>query len=254
MKRLHKVIRIVWPTAGFLFLLWLFYSVQARGIDPAVLQSDEQVTVTETADTISFTPQNPNAAGLIFYPGSLVDPHAYAPLTHAVAEHGYTVTIFKLPLRTASFGNQEAELMAATETFIKSDQAIQRWYVAGHSRGAAIAGRFAHAHGDLLTGLILIGTSHPKEAAYDLSDASFTVTKIYATNDGLASVAEIEANAYLLPADTRWVEIEGGNHAQFGYYGTQLGDNRATSSREEQQRLTVQAILTALAQDNERVE
>lgn len=73
-------------------------------------------------------------------------------------------------------------------------------------------------------------------------------------NDGLASAAEIEANAYLLPADTRWVEIEGGNHAQFGYYGRQLGDNRATISQEQQQRLTLEAILTTLDQSDESVE
>jgi len=37
--------------------------------------------------------------------------------------------------------------------------------------------------------------------------------------------------------------IEGGNHAQFGYYGPQKGDGVATVSRDEQQRLTVSAIL-----------
>jgi hypothetical protein len=63
----------------------------------------------------------------------------------------------------------------------------------------------------------------------------------------------MEANAYLLPAATYWIEIEGGNHAQFGYYGMQLGDNRATISREQQQTLTVQAILTALDQRSEGV-
>lgn len=254
MKRLRKVIRIVWPIGGILFILWLVYSFQARGVDPAVLQSDDQVTVLETADTIRFTPQSPVATGLLFYPGGLVDPHAYAPLAREIASHGYTLIIIKLPLRTASFGNQEADLMASTQALIESEQTIQRWFIAGHSRGAAIAARFAHAHGDLLDGLILIGTSHPKEATYDLSAAPFTVTKIYATNDGLASAAEIEANAYLLPADTRWVEIEGGNHAQFGYYGRQLGDNGATISQEQQQRLTLEAILTALDQSDESVE
>ena len=90
---------------------------------------------------------------------------------------------------------------------------------------------------------------HPKEAAYSLAGATLPVTKIYATHDGLASPAEVEANAGFLPAESRWVEIEGGNHAQFGYYGTQLGDNRAEIGREQQQDLTVTAIVAALSRE-----
>jgi hypothetical protein len=72
------------------------------------------------------------------------------------------------------------------------------------------------------------------------------VTKIYASNDGLASMDEVEANAKYLPADTTWVLITGGNHSQFGYYGSQLGDDTATISREQQQALTVDAIFSVL--------
>ena len=38
------------------------------------------------------------------------------------------------------------------------------------------------------------------------------------------------------------VAIDGGNHAQFGHYGKQKGDPDATISREEQQRIAVDAI------------
>jgi hypothetical protein len=44
------------------------------------------------------------------------------------------------------------------------------------------------------------------------------------------------------------VGFEDGNHAQFGYYGSQLGDGRADISREQQQALTVAAILEALGE------
>lgn len=246
MKRLLKIIRIVWVSGGILFSLWLAYSFQARNVPPVVLQSSETVTVVETADTIQFTPQNAQSTGLLFYPGALVEPEAYAPLARAIAEQGFHTLIVKLPLRTASFGSQEANVMAETRSLMAANNAVQNWFIAGHSRGGAIAARFAHQHGDSVDGLILIGTSHPKEAAYSLADAAFPVTKIYATNDGLASVAEVEANAVFLPAETRWVEIEGGNHAQFGYYGYQLGDGQAEISREQQQVLTVAAILAAL--------
>jgi hypothetical protein len=39
---------------------------------------------------------------------------------------------------------------------------------------------------------------------------------------------------------TKWIEIVGGNHAQFGWYGPQPGDNPADISREEQQRQVVE--------------
>jgi hypothetical protein len=92
----------------------------------------------------------------------------------------------------------------------------------------------------------LIGTSHPKEETFDLSNTSLAVTKIYASNDGLASVEEVGTNAIYLPEDTNWVLIEGGNHSQFGYYGVLLGDNPATISREQQPELTVDAIIAVL--------
>ena len=247
MKRLHKIIRIVWVSGGILFSLWLAYSFQARDVPPAILQDSETVTVIETADAIQFIPQNIQPTGLLFYPGGLVEPEAYAPLTRAIAEQGFLTIIVKLPLRTASFGSQEADVMAETLSLMAANDAVPNWFIAGHSRGGAIAARFAHQHSDSVDGLILIGTSHPKEAAYSLANATFPVTKIYATNDGLASVSEVEANAVFLPTKTHWVEIEGGNHAQFGYYGYQLSDGQAEISREQQQALTVEAILTALA-------
>jgi hypothetical protein len=51
-----------------------------------------------------------------------------------------------------------------------------------------------------------------------------------------------------MPPDTRWAPIEGGNHAQFGWYGEQSGDNPATISREAQQAQVVDATLVVLEQ------
>jgi hypothetical protein len=43
------------------------------------------------------------------------------------------------------------------------------------------------------------------------------------------------------------VPIKGGNHAQFGWYGAQEGDNPATISREEQQAQILTATLALLS-------
>ena len=42
------------------------------------------------------------------------------------------------------------------------------------------------------------------------------------------------------------MQIEGGNHTQFGWYGRQLRDRPATISREEQQARTLEALLDVL--------
>ena len=45
---------------------------------------------------------------------------------------------------------------------------------------------------------------------------------------------------------TNVLELTGGNHAQFGNYGTQQGDGVATISREEQQSQAASAMLAFL--------
>ena len=251
LRGIWKVIRVIWIAAGLSFLLWMAYSYQSRGFPKSVLQSDRLITVSESSENISFIPiENKRSTALIFYPGGMVDPKAYAPMARHIAENGYAVYIVKLPLRSALLSWQETNVMNYTRQLMATNQSIQRWVLGGHSRGAAIASRFAadHAvyHHDLFSGLILIGTSHPKESKFDLSNSGLPVMKIYATRDGLASVSEIEQTSKFLPSDTIWVTINGGNHSQFGYFGTLLGDGRAEISRDKQQEMTVSAILSML--------
>jgi pimeloyl-ACP methyl ester carboxylesterase len=72
------------------------------------------------------------------------------------------------------------------------------------------------------------------------------VTKVYGSEDGLASEEEVTRYTANLPDATHWVRIEGANHTQFGSYGWQLGDDRAQITRAEQQTATVHAILEQL--------
>ena len=50
----------------------------------------------------------------------------------------------------------------------------------------------------------------------------------------------------LLPASTTWLPIQGGNHAQFGWYGPQPGDGQPTITREDQQAQVVAATVALL--------
>jgi hypothetical protein len=61
------------------------------------------------------------------------------------------------------------------------------------------------------------------------------VLTIYGTQD--SEVEKIRASRERLPQNTAYYEIEGANHAQFGWYGRQAGDGTADISREAQQEL-----------------
>lgn len=72
------------------------------------------------------------------------------------------------------------------------------------------------------------------------------ITKIVGTRDGIATPEKVEKNAILLPNQTRWLWIEGGNHSQFGWYGFQPMDRRSLISAAEQRRIMMQAVLDLL--------
>ena len=205
----------------------------------AALQSDAQVQV-ETEPWLIFRPVGGKpAVGLILYPGGRVDPRAYAPAARAIAAEGYLVVLVPVPLNLAFFGpDRAAEVMAAFPE-------VKRWAIGGHSLGGAMAARFAHRHPSAVQGLVL-WASYPA-ASDDLSARELAVVSIYGTRDGRATEEKIATLRPLLPAKTRWVAIAGGNHAQFGWYGPQSGDNPATISREAQQQEVVAATPALLA-------
>src|SRR5690606_4427225 len=87
-------------------------------------------------------------------------------------------------------------------------------------------------------------TSHPRDV--DLSRLDVPVTKIVGTRDGLASPDEVKQNARLLPVQTRWVWVEGGNHSQFGWYGFPPMDRRPEISAADQRGIMTQAVLDLL--------
>jgi pimeloyl-ACP methyl ester carboxylesterase len=205
----------------------------------AALVSDSMVDVDDNR-WIAFRPADVEpTAGLIIYPGGRVDPVAYAPLARAAAAEGTLVVIVPMPLNLAFLGsNQALEVM-------EKYPEISSWAVGGHSLGGAMAANFADSHPGALDGLIL-WAAYPAHSD-DLSDQDLVVTSVYGTNDGLTSIEEISASELLLPRDTRWIAIEGGNHSQFGWYGPQSGDNPADISREFQQAQVVQATLEILS-------
>jgi dienelactone hydrolase len=226
------------------FVIWASMAAAPMPEALPALQSDARLEV-KTEPWLVFRPLGGNpTVGLILYPGGRVDARAYAPTARALAQEGYLVVIVPMPLNLAIFApDRAAEVMAAFP-------GIDRWAVGGHSLGGAMSARFAYQNPEAVEGLVL-WAAYPASTD-DLSGYSLSVTSIYGTRDGLATEDKIAASRPLLPLDTSWVAIEGGNHAQFGWYGPQSGDQAATISREEQQKQIVAATLALLSRLGER--
>ena len=101
-------------------------------------------------------------------------------------------------------------------------------------------------HLESLNGLVLLAAYPTKSLKSD----SFSVLSLYGSEDGVLNMEKVEEGNSYMPADYAEICIEGGNHAQFGNYGEQKGDQKgdhaAKTSREEQQAQTVEAILNMM--------
>ncbi len=242
---MRKSLRVIFIITGLLviitgaFVAWGATPAKPMPQALAALQSDAQVIVT-TGKWLGFTPSaSTPEIGFIIYPGGRVDYRAYAPQAHAIAARGCLVVIAHMPLNLAVFDP------SAAADVISAHPEIRIWALGGHSLGGAMAAYFAHSHPNTVQGLVL-WASYPA-ANDDLSRSSLKVISISGTMDGLSTPDKITSSHKLLPSDTVWIPITGGNHAQFGWYGSQAGDNPATISREEQQAQIVQASVDFLS-------
>jgi len=220
------------------FVIWGSTPAKPMPESLIALQSDSAVKI-ETGKWLVFTPlASQPTTGFIIYPGGRVDYRAYSPTAHQIAAQGYLVVIVHVPLNLAVFNP------AAAADVIAAFPEIQHWVVGGHSLGGSMAANFVHSHPGTVQGLVL-WASYPS-GSDDLSLSRLKVLSISGTLDGLSTPAKIEASRPLLPADTAFVFIVGGDHAQFGWYGPQSGDNPATISREVQQNQIVKVTLDFL--------
>ncbi|KAF2514661.1 alpha/beta hydrolase [Flavobacterium foetidum] len=234
--KLKRILKATWISAGLLFTIWLFYSYQSDGVDESFLQSNDEVKVQDDEDYYLFTPKKQYSNVLIFYPGAMVETKAYVPLCRKLADQNIKVYLVKMPWRLASKGyNKPIQLH-----FFADDS--KNYVLAGHSQGGKMAAQFVYENPKLIDKLILIGTSHPRDIS--LANISIPVLKIYGSKDGVADEGSIMKNKSKLPETTKFIRIEGANHCQFGYYGFQLGDDKAEISREQQQKETLDAMVS----------
>ena len=210
------------------FLWYVSDYYRAEDVALEVLAQDNGISQRDNLTILS--PTAPTETAIIFYPGAKVEAEAYLPLLDQIRQTGVTCILVHMPFNMAIFdANAAEEVIAQFPEF-------QHWYVAGHSMGGAMASKFASDHPDQVDGLILMGAyiygNYPDEKA---------LTIYGSLNQSVEDHIDYTENI---------VEIEGGNHAQFGNYGPQKGDLPAAISAEEQQAQTVAAIEAFLSEDD----
>lgn len=194
------------------------------------LESDTLMISNE--DYISFIPESHHSTGIILYPGGKVDPEAYAPLMRDLALKGYPTFISKMPFNFAILSPNEADKI------ITEYDSIDSWCIIGHSLGGVMAAQYAYEND--LDYLVLLA-SYPQDK-HDLSEEDVKTLSIVGSLDGLMDQTKIDSKKHLLPDSTKYITIDGGNHAQMGYYGKQKNDLEATITTDDQQQIIFNAI------------
>lgn len=202
------------------------------------LESDDLVQITDES-WLTFTPRRSTpTTGFIFYPGGRVDRRGYASLMHEIASYGYLVVVPEMPVNMAVFNPNIASKIIAYYP------EIDHWVIGGHSVGGAMAAQYTAKNADVIEGLV-IWASYPPNSA-DLSNLVIPVVSIYGSRELRVNDTSVGERKHLLPKDTLYIRIEGGDHHQFGSYKVNPADHLATISRESQHEQIIAATLPIL--------
>lgn len=212
---------IILSSLAFVVYASFYYKADESAL--AVLEENYNIEIIDEY-TILY-PENSNEIGIIFYPGAKVESIAYLPLLDSLRDQGFTTVLVEMPLNFAFLGINKAEGVYELVGDIDS------WYIMGHSLGGAMASAYAEDNQDDIDGLIVLG-------AYVYGD--------YPIENSLTIYGTL--NVQETDYDENIIVIDGANHAQFGNYGEQEGDEEATITWQEQQEITVSAILEFIIQ------
>lgn len=226
---MKTIITIILSLTSVSLLFFVLWAENPLGPDDYVLEFMNKNNIIENNGYIEMKPDN-YEKGIVFYPGGRVDYRSYVPLLYNFYLNDYYVIIYKMPLNLAFFSTNKAN------NIINQKPEID-WYLSGHSLGGAMAAKYVYDNPDKISGLILY-------AAYpgnnnDLSDYNIPVLSIYGGKDGLATLEKIDNTKKLLPKETEYFMIIGGNHSNFGHYGFQNNDLEADITKEEQQKIII---------------
>ncbi|MCE4049251.1 MULTISPECIES: alpha/beta fold hydrolase [Bacillaceae] len=221
-KKVLLSLLIVILLAVSAFFVWTQITYEA--IDDPAIKMDNKYS--KDGDWLIYGDKD-STTGIILYPGAKVEPEAYGYLAQELAKNNMLVAIPNVTLNLPIFDYSKADEL------IGEYKGVENWILGGHSMGGAAAAMYADKNIDKVQGLVLLGSYAAENET--LSSSSLPVLSISGSEDGLSTQAKIKENKPYLPDTAEYVEIAGGNHAQFGVYGEQSGDNEAKISVKEQQ-------------------
>ena len=238
-KNIWKIgLLLILVVVSILGIQWIIYERQPLPESMAALESDDMVTVTR-APYLAFAPKGISpTTGFIFYPGGRISYLAYSDFMKSIAAQGYLIVVPQMPFNIAAANPN------AADDIIAAHPEIQHWVIGGHSVGGTMAAQYTQQHPDKIAGLV-IWASYPADSS-DISTFNLPVALIYGSLDPNATEAGVMARKHLLPADTVYVRIEGGDHHQFGSYALTTEECLATISRADQREQIIQATLKIL--------
>ena len=168
-----------------------------------------------------------NDTALIFYPGAKNEYTSYLPMFVDLASKGIDCYLVQMPLNFAIFGENEADSIIDSTNYT-------HYVLSGHSLGGLFAASYV-THTGKSDGVVII-------SGYPIEKIDKPVLSIYGSEDGILNMKAYNESKSLM-SNLSEVVIDGGNHAQFAYYGDQPGDNPAKITPENQQSQAVDEIL-----------
>lgn len=216
------IIVLVIAYAAFTFLSYN----HAQDTATKYLNGTSEVSVVKI-DNGLFVDGHGNDTALIFYPGAKVEYTSYLPMLCDLASEGIDCYVVQMPFNFAIFGENEADSIINSTNY-------SHYILSGHSMGGYVASSYM-AHSGKGDGLVLL-------AAYPTEKISKPALSIYGSDDGVLNYKSYNESKPLMDNLTE-VIIDGGNHAQFGYYGNQSGDNPSKITPEKQQGQSVDEIV-----------
>lgn len=219
--------------AGFLGYFHIHYHASSEVNN--YFKDDAEVKVSSKRDYYLFDNISNTNKALIFYGGAKVAERSYAPMLNEIAHEGYDVFLTKMPLRFPLFGVNKAN------SIYKANKTYTDVYLMGHSLGGVCAAMALENTSLDYKGIIFLA-SYPSKPL----DNKYKALSIYGSEDKVLNLEEYNNNLSNFPTGYTQKIIEGGNHANYGYYGNQKGDGKALITREQQIDITINYVVDFL--------
>lgn len=237
-RNILKIITVIIIISFVGSLAWLLNAYEPQDLARENLVSNEEVKVIE-GNITEFIPKDIlSRTGIIIYPGARVDVKSYAPLANRLAQNGYKVFAVDMPFNMAIFSAHKADKV------IEENKDIENWVIIGHSLGGSMATNAIETN-NKIKGIVYLA-SYP--SGNKIKETSAKVLSIWGSKDGVIDFDNMIKAKENLPKDTKYVEIEGGNHSSFGDYGLQKGDYKPIIPVEEQLDITVESICNFISE------